>query len=533
MKAFLLISTILLASQFLFAQQKTEVYFGVQNRNEWARDIIELYDKGYFISGGFEGDDFIKGWNIKTDINLGFIYDKVMEHDLCTVSPRASISDENGNIYVTGYTNYPAQWPFVTKLDSCGSKIWCKILSYEDEFNYGWSSDIILTGNDEVVILATLIDDEQPADQINMTHLIGLSDDGEVLWKKPYASRNDYSWIRQPIGNTILQVNNDFYISGSCYWPYPDDTTHWFLRPLFIGIDSFFEEKWILPFAPLDSVFGDAFKTVPLNDSILMGVGMRRLDDPEESGLLMFYNTDGTELGYYEITKEQIGPDVSQIYFTDVERTNDSLFILASPIGINNEYAPHCELIVDTMANIYNSAIHNSVLGQQKFTKTFNNNFVVIGEVEETKGDKDIYVYKIDENLDDVPFDPTPHTYDSLCPGGIQSGTIDLTSCFVWTDVSEAPLPGEYYSFIQTIPVKVYPNPVTEGSVTFEFENTEHHRNMELKCFNLYGEMVHNAKVYRYQEKTEVNISGWRKGMYFGVVYSGGKPVGKCKFVIQ
>jgi hypothetical protein len=191
------------------------------------------------------------------------------------------------------------------------------------------------------------------------------------------------------------------------------------------------------------------------------------------------------------------------------------------------------ELIIDTAANLYKFKSHpNTVATAPSLIRTYDGNFVIATNINETKSD-DIYVYKIDENLNDVPFDPTPHTYDSLCPGGIQSGTIDLTSCFVWTDVSEAPSPGEYYSFIQTIPVKVYPNPATEGSVTFEFENTEHHRNMELKCFNLYGEVVHNERIYRYQEKSEVNISNWRKGMYFGVVNSGGKAVGRCKFVVQ
>jgi len=525
---------LILFSHTLLAQVKTEVYFGLPGRDDGCSDIVEMYDKGYYIIGGFEEENNNwNGWNIKTDINLEFIYDKVIENSLSTFAPFSSVSDSQGNIYITGFMNYPDQWPFVVKIDSCGNKQWCKVLIFEDEFNYGSGIDIIMNGDQEVVILATLIDDEQPADQINMTHLIGLSDDGEVLWKKPYASRNDYSWIRQPIGNSIMEINNEYYISGKCYWPYPDDTTHWFLRPLFIGIDSTFEEKWILPFAPLDSVFGRAYSSLVLNDSILMGVGMRRLDDPEESGLLMFYNTDGTELGYKEITKEQIGSNISQVYFTDVKSINDSLFIAASPIGYNNEIFPAAEIVIDTSGFIYNFQDRPGTVGNMNMTKTYEGNFVFTATYPEGKSDDDIYVYKIDENLNDVPFDPTPHTYDSLCPGGIQSGTIDLTSCFVWTDVSEAPLPGEYYSFIKTIPVKVYPNPATQGTITFAFENTGHHRNMELRCFNVYGEVVHREKVYRYQEKCEVAISGWRKGMYFGVVYSGGKAAGRYKFVVQ
>ncbi|MCB2220332.1 MAG: T9SS type A sorting domain-containing protein [Bacteroidetes bacterium] len=532
--------------QFVAGQQKLEAYFGEANRDEGCADIIEMYDKGYYIIGGFEEENNNwNGWNIKTDVNLEIIYEKVLENSLSTFAPFSSVSDNHGNIYITGFMNYPDQWPFVVKIDSCGNKQWCKVLIYEDEFNYGSGIDIILPGNNEVVILATLIDDEQPADQINMTHLIGLSDEGEVLWKKPYASRNDYSWIRQPQGRSIKEINDDYYISGFCYWPYPDDTTHWFLRPLFIGIDSLFDEKWILPFAPLDSVFGDAFSSIQLNDSIIMGTGIRMINNDTAHSLLMFYSIDGDELGYHEIMNSQIGNNITFNLFSDIQQINDSLYMTTAYLGSEELGNPHSEFIIDTACNLYSYSIRPNTSGWAYLIKTFDNNYVIATNIEESKGDDDIYVYKIDENLNDVPFDPTPHTYDSLCPGGIQSGTIDLTSCFVWTDVSEAPSPGEYYSFIQTIPIKVFPNPATESSVTFEFENTEHlpsapplvppngGKGPHLSVYNIFGQLIHTERIYRYQEKTEVNISSWQKGMYFGVVYSGGKAVGKCKFVVQ
>jgi hypothetical protein len=529
MKTFFITLLTIISCQFLFAQVKTEAYFGVSGRNDGCSDIMELYDKGYYILGGFEyGSNNYNGWNIKTDVNIGLIYNKVLENSLSTIAPFSSISDNNGNIYITGFMNYPDQWPFVIKLDSCGNKQWCKVLTYEDEFNYGWGNDVILNDNNEVIILTILVSD----DQINMTHLIGLSNNGDILWKKPYASRNDYFWIRQPVGNSIIKLNNDYYISGKCYWPYPNDTTHVYLRPLFIGIDSLFEEKWILPFAPLDSVFGKAYKTTPLNDSVFMGVGIRRLPNSLDFGLLMFYNKDGEELGYNEVTNEQIGPDVNSNHFRDVARINDSLFITASLFGPGISLNPGGVLVVDTAGNLYNILPKPNTTSAD-LIKTYDNNYVFAASIEETKGDKDIYVYKIDENLNDVPFDPTPHTYDSLCPGGMQSGTIDLSDCFVWTNIGDSPLPGEYYSFINTIPIKAYPNPATQGTITFEYENTEHHKNMELRCFNIYGQEVYKEKVYRYQGKSVVDVSSWQKGMYFGVLYSKGKPAGKVKFVVQ
>ena len=50
--------------------------------------------------------------------------------------------------------------------------------------------------------------------------------------------------------------------------------------------------------------------------------------------------------------------------------------------------------------------------------------------------------------------------------------------------------------------------------------------------YNVIGKKVYEERIYRYQGESKVNTSGWQKGMYFAVVYSAGKAVGKCKFVL-
>jgi len=521
----------ILSFQVLFAQQKTEVFFGEPGRDDFDQDIIELYDNGYYVSGGFEdGNGSYKGWGIKTDINLEMVYDKVIEHSMGDVAISSTVSDSNGNIYITGLTPSENLWPSVFKIDSCGNKLWCKLLDYSDEFNFGYGMDIILTDNDEVIVLAYFLSD----DQVDMTHLIGLNTEGDVLWKKPYASKNDYPWIDQAIGYDVIEIDNDYYISGFCYWPYPDDTTHVFLRPLFIGIDSLFNEKWILPFYALDSVYGDAFRSIPLNDSVFMGVGARSAynNNDEYQGLLMFYNKDGEELGYHGIDNDQIGPNINGSDIRDVARINDTLFLTASLFGPDEGGNPGGEFIVTMDGEVISSNSRPNT-HIPKMIKTSDNNYVIVTNIDENKGDLDIYLYKIDENLQDVPFDPTPHNYDSLCPGGIQSGTTDLSDCLVWTNIGDAPGPAEYYESIKQIPIKAFPNPASEGNITFEFENTEHHNNMELRCFDIYGKEVYEGKIYRYQGKSIVNIATWQKGMYVAVIYSNGLPAGECKFAIQ
>ena len=83
------------------------------------------------------------------------------------------------------------------------------------------------------------------------------------------------------------------------------------------------------------------------------------------------------------------------------------------------------------------------------------------------------------------------------------------------------------------VTIKVFPNPVNEGEVTFEFGNTERHRNMELRCYDLLGDLVHSEKVYRYQGMSRVSTAVWPPGMYMAVIYSKGGAVGKCKFVVE
>jgi hypothetical protein len=81
--------------------------------------------------------------------------------------------------------------------------------------------------------------------------------------------------------------------------------------------------------------------------------------------------------------------------------------------------------------------------------------------------------------------------------------------------------------------VNAYPNPVTKGKVNFAFENTEHHRNMELRIYNIFGIEVSRQNVYRSQQATEMDITSWPAGIYLAVVFIDGDAVGSVKFVVE
>jgi hypothetical protein len=96
-------------------------------------------------------------------------------------------------------------------------------------------------------------------------------------------------------------------------------------------------------------------------------------------------------------------------------------------------------------------------------------------------------LFKIDENLQPAYLCTNQYIDDSLCPEPIQSGTIDLSACLVYTKAEEALSPEKYYSLIAIIPITAYPNPA-ETKITLAFLNIEHHRNILFKCYKIFGQ---------------------------------------------
>jgi len=517
-----IIILILVNNLFTIAQNTDwEVHIGVNGRYDQANDLIEYYDKGYYIEAGYDISTVWHGWGIKTSINGDVLWDKSLVHQQFEVSSRVAVLDNDGNRYVGGRIG---SWPFVTKFNNCGEPIWCKVIS-PDQYENGWTSDILINENDEVIVLVYFDSEEE----IETNFMVGFDTGGELLWINGYASTIDHPWILEPVAYDLMEHNHEYYISGFCYWPFPSDTTHYFLRPLFIGIDSLFNEKWILPFFALDSVFGDAYYSIPFNDSIIMGVGLRRVGNFANS-LIMYFNRDGQDLEFFQIANDELGSDIISNQIREIERINDQLFIAVGayePVT-NNIY--NCDFLLDTVVNLLNFQFRPNVIGIPSLIKSTDSNFVVASTIKEANNDKNVFLYKIDENLQPVPFDTNTYTYDSLCPGGIQSGTIDLSDCLVWTGAEEIPSPEEYYSFIATIPITAYPNPA-ETEITLAFENTSHHTTMQLECYNIYGQQVHSEKIWKGQQETRIDLHGWAKGLYFAVVRSEGKVAGTGRFV--
>jgi hypothetical protein len=495
-------------------------------------DITNTYDQGYLICASVANSTVGNTKVLKTNVNGSILYDINLIHNDFTAGLGKFCLDSSGNLYGGGsvhFNNGPfSSLPAIVKLNSCGETVWCKHLPGTSQSMGGWVTDIIINSNNELIVLIF----QSTGGYDDQIYLAAFNLDGKELWIRSYAKKNDYPLMVNQYGLKLIEHKNGYYIAGECYYPYPGNPNHVFLRPLFIGINSDFKEKWVKPFYALDSVFGWAETIIPINDTVLMGGGIRRYYGDISNALLLFVTVEGEELGYSQITNEQIGPNNRKSWIKSIERINDSLFISNGYFGPNVGANPVGEFVFDTAANLFNKHSRYNTNIASAMVKTYDNNFVIVAGSMQGNYQK-IKLYKIDSNLESVPLDTTQYVYDSLCPHTIQSGTIDLTDCLVIQSIDELPSPDEYYESIRWIPVKAYPNPVSGQELTIEFENTQHHSNIELRLYDAFGKEVHRRRIYTGQQDISLDVGHWPPGLYLVVVYSNGGAVGQCKVVVE
>jgi len=528
MKQFLIVVLALWQSSVCFPQKWDHIY-GNSNYNESIKECIGTYDKGYLLSSSYELTG--SNWLVKTDINGEILWEKNILWDKGSIGRTDITQDQEGNI-ITGFRtsgDIVGKWPRLVKLNPCGEKIWCRIYK-DEEFENGAFHDVLILDSGDILAMAYM-DSEEGFESVFLYY---VDKNGNLLWKKSYATQFDHPHIRLALGSNLHHFGDNYFISGSCYYPYPSDTTLFIERSLFIKIDSSFEEEWVLPFGVNETIISRALNLFHYNDTTYLGLAMNRLNSTIEHTLLIYIDNNGNVINYFEIPNDSIGPDISQNYINEIERINDTLFLGSIALGIDDTDFFWGELVIDSTGKIYKQEYRSvHTYGWSSVIKTFDNKFTIGTSWREGTSDVDLYLYKINQDLELDTVYPGNYTYDSLCPYQIQSGEVDISDCLIVVDVKETPTPQEYYASLNTIPIKAYPNPVNGNEVTFELQNTEHHKNMELKCFDVFGKDVYVEKVYQHQGVAKINISNWKSGIYFTIIYAEGKPIGECKFVVR
>ena len=511
-------------------------YYGQPTRFDNSYDIAEAYDNGYYILGYYYSQNTLpKTWLIKTDVNGEVLWEKVFT----SYYNKSSALDptHDGGVLICGNnqrTEGEKTNPYVIKLNACGEKEWCVNFAESHEASYPWAQDIKELPSGDIVVLVN----EYGYHPINTLHLFNLTASGEVLWRNPYASGYEHPGSINPLGNKVMITSNSqFMITGSIYWEEPWNPGGGFiLRPLFTLIDSLGSEQWVLPFGLNDTLYGEAYNVIEINQNEYVATATNWSDEPQISPMFIKFDETPHVLNYSIIEASEIDTLFSEGHFGYIKQI-DSTFYLAGTFEIGNTYkSPLTNVILSE--NLFNNpqvmdkSIYLShywpysflALGTDKFLNTSNYDANAVS---------DIALSKVNAQLEMDTLDPGTYTYDSLCttPGLPQTGFISLSDCGLFVGMGEIPTPQQYNERISHIPITAFPNPVKEDAITLEFENTEHHANMELRCYDSYGRQCHSQKIYKGQQQTRLDVSDWSTGIYIAIIYSNGGVRGKVKFV--
>jgi hypothetical protein len=535
-KIILSILVLIIVSIQLKAQVWPKYYSKEANSNDASEDIIESYDNGFLMAGNFEINNQLWSWLIKTDINGNILWEKVIEGGDYWAGILAVEQTSDGSILLCGYiySDAGAYEPYVMKLNSCGEKEWCKVFTGSVKDN-PWAQDIIETSDGEIVVLVN----QWGTDNIEDLYLFKMSLTGDILWKKPVCSGIIHPQSAIAIGRSIIEpVQYKYLISGSVYWANPwNPGGSWPLRPLFALVDSAGNEKWVLPFGLNDTIIGEAHHSLQIKENEFIGVGRSVGQVVNREGIIMKFDTLGNELEYKKYNFSSLEPDFQVGLFYNILK-RDSVYVIASFYGEDpSGPAPPGEIIVDTSQVFTNFSVidytHYNANDDPYTILLTEDHKLMSNSVIDSNDLVDIFLIKLNNNLEPDTAYNGNYTYDSLCttPGLPQSGFIYLDDCDIITG-TKIPSPEEYYSFISTMPVTAYPNPAS-SEITLAFQNTDHHTNMELECYNIYGQRVHSEKIWKGQQERSIGLQGWAKGLYFAVVKSEGKVAGSGRFVVK
>jgi hypothetical protein len=526
----------ILGAQNVYPQQWIRRYF--PNRENYPHWVLESYDKGYVISGCFSQYSAPTwGLLIKTDINGYVRWFKSIgqKGDGTSISNVDRCND--GGLILGGATCQLEAWhdPLFLKLDKCGNKEWCKIY-YTPVPNKVWDSysQRIYQLPDGGYISLVL---GYGSDMINKRIWLFMLDSlGDAIWIK-YYQKPDTLMYNDHAYDMMVTDDYKFLITGTCDYPQPGTTLYW-PRPFLIKTDSSGTTDW-------DLLWGVNFPYVLTGELLESVVDIKGkiyscglMDSLGRNPELYKTNREGSEI-FHKILmdSEEFGNAGT------IDWLQDSTLIVTGGWG---DLATQTEgaFKTDTSGNILKVKELNNYDNLFVDGKTtFNNRIILVGGfVTDSAGNIQLstYLYKINAELEFDSIYTRPFVYDSLCPDSIVSDTIPLDCEIVNI---EEPFTNQEKSHL-----KIYPNPASD-ILTIEFPeylisatslSSFHVKTVRyqwssttLEAYDLSGRLVLKKEIPKREEKIQIDISGWQKGMYlFRLVY-GNSMVASEKVIVK
>ncbi|MBW6460080.1 MAG: hypothetical protein K0B08_05855 [Bacteroidales bacterium] len=412
--------------------------------NAFNRDILEDYDKGYYICACLlkSGSEYKYGWLIKTDINGNIIWHKKFgsHHDENAFYDFDQTQDHS--LIISGATSLidPEIDPLFIKLNTCGEIEWCKIYLSP---GFNTANGVISLPDGNFLGMLQYYGGNYAHVRIS---LVKMDSEGNPIWIK-HLAQEDSTVVNEEGRHLYFTPDGNYLVAGSCFSPS--------LKPYFIKTDTSGEEIWDVKWPVGNSGFAN--RTVFTSYGIIYSAcGLQFPGIPRKPYILKF-SEDGEIISQFPLLGDTIERGGADALFLD----SDSIFY--SGIVWTDDpylYSGYSDILkTDTNGNIkLQRRLMNDLFAPNKIIKTFDSKLLTIGSYE-LGGNLGICLWKMNTDLEDDTLYTQPFTYDSLCPYEIQSDTVEL-DCGLFVNIDEIPTKEEYESTI-----KISPNPAREWVV--------------------------------------------------------------------
>ncbi len=524
--------TILFCFFFFTAFTQTwERIIGEPNSPEAFQNFCESYDQGFLLLGIKEFYPDTKGYLVKTDINGFPLYEVTLgTGDSQRNVPQYISSTSDGGVIICGaHENWSSYGDIgVIKLDACGDLEWCTI--WKTDSLTDWSKEIHQSDDGGYIMLV-----HQNNYDSSHVWLYVLNQGGITLWRQSYANYSQYPVNSCSMDDLHLTSRYKYLLSGSCYWC---DSTEWCrLKAMVIQADSSGSEDWVSAFMTEDTNYYSSGNSGTQKGSGNYYIGATHpIEGPvsvDYSPILIVMDSLGNFLRDTLPQIPDIGNYYAQGYLQNVFFTSaGKLFTHTDMVNNPNDWIGHFSLHeLDSLGGWHNTFLRIGAHSYLSKTILTTDGKILAGSVVgETAIQQDLILMKFNTSLQYDSIYTAPMEYDYLCPDSIVSKTIDL-DCEIIVDVKDIPTKEEYYNSIKQIPITPAPNPATD-EIRFMLKNTEHHQNIRIICYNMFGAQTATIPVNSGVDEAKLDVSSWTPGMYMAVVYAGNRQVGSSRFIV-
>ncbi|MFH1297558.1 MAG: T9SS type A sorting domain-containing protein [Bacteroidota bacterium] len=518
-----------------------KIYGG--NLFTWGEDVDETYDFGYLITGDFVSYSgvFTKGILIKTDINGNLLWERRIGGDQYYLGINNSDMTYDGGLITIGSTAELDEYydAFIMKLDACGNSDWCKIYSVPNDLDDG--VDIVQLPDDGYLALINYYGYDNAYKRV---WLFRLDPDGDLLWQKVYCTQNPelaHSWGYK----LMVSEDGSFLISGTTAIEYPVGSGLWWGEPLLVKTDPNGEE-----------IFAKAFK---YDKNVYHGLGYEAAEDgygnylvtsmnyqnpaqQNSPGAIVKFDSNGTGMNWMNLWAPQYWSGTcSTIDFI----SPDSMFITGGFVtGFDSAFAT--AYIMDTSGQILREVIlKNNTGGNVVNGATLtsdNKSIMTAGFYNGPVAKGDMYLFKMNYNLEYDSLDPRMLTYDSLCPYvPIALDTI-VPNCDIIVGLEEA------FANPEKSRLKIAPNPATDKvtitlpevwlseyitpDLQIQTARYQYPDNMYVEIYNSFGRKIIHYDILSKSRTFTIDLSKCMPGIYIIRILSGNQLIISDKLII-